>query len=237
MIRNSLAFWKTSSQPEEVPSNKLDELNYQVNEKITIVSSYYGAIPRWRGKFIKAKVSKNIQEGDLLIILISAPKGVEREFPEGFEKIISGVKHRKLTMGIAGKVWREGDPTFYPIEKLAKTCFVNLITIRGAKKVIDAKAHITSGFLMEDLIAPRVETDPEGVVLSAFAWDRHRDVQKLTQKCLASLSGPWGGLAVGARPANGCTSKRCKAKSQIVKSPKGDDIAIAISLIGNKEDA
>lgn len=224
---SNLAVFGFNDIPGSDAVDTLNEMDYQVNENIMIVSSYYGTQSKNRGKYLEAQTSMNVKDGDLLVMISSYLKGSHHEPPKKFHEIISQDTGRKMGMSVSMKIWRDGDPMDYLIERTSKYMYTSLITIRGAKDVVDGKIVVCKDDLSES-VAPRVKTEAGGALLSAFSFKDERNMSVMTQKNLVSIADKDGGLAVGVCSCDGGISKKIRGMGSGINS---SDIAVAISLI------
>lgn len=219
--------------PYSVMGETLNEINHEVNSKITVLSSYYGAIHKKQPElWLEAQTSHDVQEGDMLVLFIATSGGRHNVIPEGF-KVIEPVDKGKgdLTLTAAYKRWEADDDYTFRINKEARNFFVSLLTIRGSKYISDHKARInTASGCKGQGVTPRINTEPDGAIISAFAYDDPHSVTIANQKTLVSLKNGDDGLAVGISATEGDMSKRIRASSDSCKRGGGDDIAMAISI-------
>ena len=237
MIKNALAYvsmlGSTVVPVQYLNAATMNDINYRVNEYITVLSSYYGAISKKQvGNLLEAEVSDDIQHEDMLIMFIATSGGQHKKLPHGFREVMNTVKGKgDLSLVVAYKIWLNGDPLVYPIEKSSKNYFASLITLRGPKYILDAKARINTASGDQGLaITPRVETANGGAVISAFAYDDPHAVNVLDQKTIVSIKNGDDGLAVGIGSSDGGLSKRIKATGDSSQRGGGNDIAMALSI-------
>lgn len=226
-------FSAVNFQPFNLMAETLNEVDLKINDNIKVLSSYYGALSKKDGSsYLEAQVSENIEDGDMLFLAITTSGGVHENLPEGFTPIISTVKKKgDLTVRTAYKIWLEGDPLIYTVKKEARNFFLSLITIRGPKYVVDAKARInTADGCNGESIAPRVESQDGGALLTVFSYIDPHAVTIARQETLVSLKNGDDGIAVGISSTDGGLSRRIMAASDSCKRGGGDDIAAAISI-------
>jgi hypothetical protein len=210
-----------------------NEINYEVNSRIEVLSSYYGAISKSQhGQYLDAEASDNIQPGDMLIMIVATSGGDQDHIPPQFQKVINAIKDNgDLTLRVGYKIHKEGDDVFFRIPKKSRNFFVSLLTIRGATKIVAAKGMIDSASGSRGLsYAPKIRTAEQGAIISSFCYDDPFQADVVNQKTLVSLRNGDDGLAVGIGSTDGGLSRRIKAYDGQKQRGGGDDIAVAISI-------
>ena len=222
---SNLAVFGINDIPGSEATDTLNELDYKVNDNVTVVSSYYGTISRKDGKYIEAQTSMNVKDGDLLVMISTGIKGSPHEIPNKFHEIISA-GDRKVSMSVAMKMWHKDDPMEYLIERKSKHLYTSLITLRGVKDVRDVKLNFNK--LEPDSVTPRVKTEDGGALISAFSFAGERNMSIMTQQNLVSLADSNGGLSARVCSCDGNLAKKISAVGRGISS---SDIALALSLI------
>jgi hypothetical protein len=225
MMLSNFDFLAFNDIPGSDANDTLNEINLKINDKIKVVSSYYGTT---RGKYIEALTSMDIEDGDMLIMFVTSAKRKPVEWPKGFTERLSSIKDtKKLTLSVATKVWRKNDPMEFLLERNSRKFFVTLLTVRGASEIVDIKAKVNVCQVLDtdQSSTPRIITSNGGAVISAFAHIENRTIEVLAQKVIASIKNKIGGLTVAISESDGCFSRRIKAigKGQ-------DDISFAMSI-------
>lgn len=220
--------FKTNSKYyNSYPAETLNIMDLHVNDKIVVTSSFYASGDESDGD-IWARASTNIMDGDTLFLFISGSKPTQ--MPYGFKKVLAADDRKKtLSLQAGYKIWDCSDPMAFQI-RLKDETFVNLVTIRGTRFIIDAKGKTCNSCGSgNEISTPRALTSRGGAILSAFAYDEPNDISIQEQNTLAAIGQGNRGLAVGISPTNGGLSKRLKAISKS-KCGGGDDIAFCIAL-------
>lgn len=232
MIKSLFSFFGTEA-PSWYRSNTdvKNEINYQLNENIKVSSSFYSCTDYF-SDVVTAKTAQHIMSGDTLIMFISSNHTIKTAHPQGFKEILTATCTKKrIAMSVLYKVWNHGDPTTYEVGGDSLDLFVNLITLRGTRFVIDARARINNSCSVDNsIVAPRVTTAKEGALINAFAYDEPQSVHLSTKKVLASIENGHKGLAVGISPTSGGMSSRVKAFANADMCGGGDDIALSIAI-------
>jgi hypothetical protein len=219
--------------PYNVMGETFNEINHQVNSRVEVLSSYYGAIHKKQPEaWLEAQTSDDVMEGDMLLLFIATSGGVHHILPDGFKPIDGAVKGKgDLTLQAAYKIWHPGDELNYMIYKESRNFFVSLITLRGPKFVVDSKARInTANGCKGEGVTSRINTDENGVLVTAFAYDDPHSVTIAKQETIVSIKNGDDGMAVGVSPTDGGMSRRIRAVGDSCQRGGGDDIAMAISL-------
>ena len=209
------------------PAETLNMINLKVSDKIVVASSFSAAGDE-SDRDIWARTSTDVMDGDTLFLFTSGSKPTQ--LPYGFKKVLAAEDRKQnLSLQVGYKVWDCSDPMSFNIRMEGET-FVNLVTIRGTRFIVDAKGKICNSCSAgNEISTPRAYTANHGAILSAFAYDEPNDISIQDQNTLAAIGQGNRGLAVGISPTNGGLSKRLKAISKS-KCGGGDDIAFCIAL-------
>jgi hypothetical protein len=221
-----------ATTPFNLMGESVSETNYKVNDDIEVLSTYHGAIhKKEKERYLLAQTSQDVMEGDLIILFIASSGGVHKTLPEGFRLAHETVKDKgDLAVKVAYKVWHYTDPVEFVIPKETRNFFVTMLTIRGAKNILDTNGKInTARGKSGEAYSPRVDTDI-GALITAFVYDDPHVVEIKKQKTLVSFKNGDDGMAVGISETDGGLSKRIHACANSTQRGGGDDIAVAISI-------
>jgi hypothetical protein len=225
VMTNSMTFFGLNDIPGGQATDTLNEMNKKVGD-ITVVSSYYGTLAKGFHGSIEALTSMDVKEGDTLVMITAQMKGKRPEWPEGFMDLSPGDKNKGLSLSAAFKVWREGTPTTFLMDK-AKNSFFCLLTLRDVTGVIEAKRRAADCKILENGLAPRVNCPRGGAVITAYTHKDSKRISLIDQQSLATITAEGGSLAVGISEAKTSgISKRFKANT----GNTSDDISMSISI-------
>ena len=229
MIR-ALSSYFSFAKPMRDDAQCMTEVDYKLGN-IDIVGSYYGYNNDASLYTVSAMTSNRIMAGDTLLMFVSSEMEMKRI--DGFKVIMSASdKQGHMGMTLGYRVWQNGDQTSFGIPDYYGDVFVNLITLRGTRFIVDAKAMVSHSCSTDNaIIAPRVETKEGGCLINAFSYDEPYSIHIPGSKNIASIENGHKGLYVGALPSLGGTSKRTRAFPKFGKCGLGDDIAMSVSII------
>ena len=230
MIR-ALRSYFSYAKPIRSDAETLNQMNMEISDDITVIGSYSGFNNDASLYNVKARCPPTVMEGDTLLILVAS----ELEIPrlDKFKTILTASdKSGRMAMTLGYKVWNNADDMSFNMPDYYGDLFVNLITLKGTRFIVDARARVSSNCSTDDsIIAPRVKTMGKGAIISAFSYEEPSNVYIPGSKSLASLENGHKGISVGISPSSGGTSHRVRAYSNGGKCGMGDDIAFSISII------
>jgi hypothetical protein len=219
--------------PYNLYGETFEEINHKVNDRIEVLSSYYGAIHKKQSEaWLEPQTSIDVMEGDMLLLFIATSGGVHHILPDGFKPIDGAVKGKgDLTLQAAYKIWHPGDDLTFRIYKEARNFFVTALTLRGPKFIVDSKARInTASGCKGEGITSRVNSDDSGALVTVWSFDDPHSVTIANQETLVSMKNGDDGMAVGISPTEGGMTRRIRAVGDSCQRGGGDDIAMAISI-------
>jgi len=214
--------------PVHLGGETTNKLEGKLNERIKILSSYYGSIGNNQyGEHLDAEIGKDVRCGDMMLMVVASHKGTSL-LPIEFREIIKA-GNRNMNVKVGYRIFNDADADFYRVNKNAKKFFVNLFTIRGTRYIIDAKARVDSLCSIRGrTTTPRVATADQGAIISIFAFDNAHDL-KINHDSITSIANGDTSLNIGIESSDMGMSDRKKA--DFAKSVKrGNDVALALSI-------